>query len=340
MVQGCASNERATPGEPDVPIFDTFPPLPDVDEQPPPSADCKKDPLCQEQAAECAGNHSPEECATAGSACQWCASAGQCWISGEFCPSCAGISDRGLCELHKGCTYCDKAPGPGCVENSEAGSCKCWQMETEGACTDGCEWCSQASFCIPDKEQCVPRRITFVAGPIKIGAADNFAIYPPTFKGLAGADAYCNHVAANSDVGALSGRVFKAWLSSLATSVQERFEKYYVPYINVSSEIVSKGWGHMLSGGGLWSVHKTVFGASAPTTDMGCEDTPNTTQRRVWTGTTPYGMSAARNCGDWTFTSSGRAMVGDQNAISTQWTNMCTDTNACGKSGLLYCFEQ
>lgn len=339
MVQACASNERATPGEPDVILFDTLPLLPDVDDEPPPSANCKQEPLCQEQAAECAGNHSSEECSAAGSACQWCASASECWISGEFCPSCEGIVDRSLCELQKGCTYCDKAPGPGCVKASEAGSCKCWQTDTEGACTDGCDWCAQAGFCIPEAEQCVSRRVTFVTGPIKIGAANNFGIYPPTFKGLDGADAYCAHVAATNSN--LNGRgPFKAWLSSSTISVKDRFIAYYVPYINVSSEMVTKGWGHMLSGGSLWSAHKTVFGASAPTTDLGCEHTPYTTQRRVWTGTTLYGTSAARHCGDWTFTADGRALIGSQNATDQQWTSMCTDEDACGKTGLLYCFEQ
>lgn len=324
-----------------MPIDTGFPPLLDVDDTPLPPNDCKKDPLCQEQAAACAASSTETACSTAGSACQWCASANQCWIAGEFCPSCESFFDRGTCGLQEGCTYCDRTPGPGCVNNSAAGSCSCWAIETEGACSGGCNWCAQASACIPEGEQCVSRRVTFVAGPIKIGTSNSFSTNPPTFKGLAGADAYCNHVAATSE--ALSGRVFKAWLSGSTASVQQRFTKYYVPYISTTGQVVAKGWGVIFSGGGLWELHKTVSGTTAPTTDLGCEATPYTTQRRVWTGTTEYGTAAGHHCLDWTWNANpigNSAMVGSQTSTDPQWTNMCIDANGCGKNGLLYCFEQ
>lgn len=328
--QACASNERrATPdADTDTSVF------PDVDIDPLPVGDCKNNPTCQMQAAECAWATKEAACTEAGSACMWCASAKECWIAGEFCPSCEALTEA-VCDQHRGCLYCDRPPGPGCVNISEAGSCQCWQAESEGNCKGACDWCPSANVCIPDEAECVSRRLAFVAGPIKIGTGNDFTSYPPTFSGLAGADSFCNYTANSTNI---TGRnPFKAWLSSSTASVKERFVTYEVPYIGTDSQKVSQGWTALTSGGSLWSSLKDVYGGPPSSTDTACTTYPTT--HRVWTGTKANGTSASENCNGWTSTQGGSAVVGGATE-AFEWTDKCVDTSACGKTGLLYCFEQ
>ena len=172
------------------------------------------------------------------------------------------------------------------------------------------------------------------------------------FGGLAGADAYCETLAAK--VGA-PGRNWHAYLSAIAgggaAAVNARDRIGRGPWQNVKGEVIARNVDELHGNNNL---SKLTALTEKGETVSGRGDPVNTND--ILTGSTAEGlvMNSGKDttCGNWTQSGEGSAIVGHHNRIGTDesapmksW-NSSHATRGCsmaelkttGGAGLLYCF--
>lgn len=147
------------------------------------------------------------------------------------------------------------------------------------------------------------------------------AVQNADFGGIAGADDLC---ATEASTAGLDG-VFKAWLSTRASSVAERLEHSDEPYMLVDGTVIAVDWDDLVDGRLLARLGRDASG-QAHTDD-------------VWTGTlsngTPY---LADDCEGFTSGSTGQAQCGASTSTTSTWTE--AKTPECATRLRLYCIEQ
>lgn len=151
-------------------------------------------------------------------------------------------------------------------------------------------------------------------------------------------DSLCQEAGRNVDENA-------AWLAWFAggevSPPSERFERFTGPYVTVQGTTIADGWTSLVStdfSGRTLSSTIDVDERGQPirgATVQGQEIPPI-----AWTGVEQDGTDAYDNCGDWTFTSTGRFVgtFGDLSATDARWTR--GGTQDCTEAAHLYCFEQ
>lgn len=141
------------------------------------------------------------------------------------------------------------------------------------------------------------------------------------FGGLTGADALC---ASQAAAAGLEGE-FKAWLSTIATSVSDRLTQSSVPYALVDGTRIADDWNDLVDSSLLAPVNLDASGLL-----RGGD---------VWTGTLPDGVPYANDdCAGFTSGSEGIALCGSTASAAGNWT--ANDTPACSTELRLYCIEQ
>ncbi len=170
------------------------------------------------------------------------------------------------------------------------------------------------------------------AGPPDVDASANDAgpkarrvfvtssFYDAALGGIEGADLLCTqHAAAAGLTGA-----FRAWLSTAADPVANRFPHDDVAYELLDGTSVASSWDDL--------VDTTL--ASAIAVDEFVE--PATGD--VWTGTLADGSGYPTDCDGFTNSSAGNALCGSSGAASRLWTENLVPT--CSTRLRLYCFER
>jgi hypothetical protein len=148
-------------------------------------------------------------------------------------------------------------------------------------------------------------------------------VYTAALGGIAGADARC---ATQADAAGLDGN-FKAWLSTISSSVVDRLSHEGGPFARVDETIVANDWADLLDGALLAPISLDATG-QAQTGD-------------VWTGTLATGASytvddcAAFTSGD---NADGHAYCGSSTSATSTWTY--NKPAACSSTLRLYCIEQ
>lgn len=141
------------------------------------------------------------------------------------------------------------------------------------------------------------------------------------FGGLDGADALCTSQAAASDLGG----EFKAWLSTMTSSVSDRLTHSSEPYILVDGTLVANDWDDLVDGSILAPINLDAGG-----------------QLRggdVWTGTLPSGLPYTQgDCGGFTNGTDGIGLCGTTVSTGAMWT--ANATPECSLALRLYCIEQ
>jgi hypothetical protein len=140
--------------------------------------------------------------------------------------------------------------------------------------------------------------------------------------GLAGADAQCQAAANAAKLGTGPSPVFRAWLSSSATTVDARLT-HKGPYKLVTGALVAANFDKLKSG----SIE----------TAIDTDEVKGTHADLVWTGTTTAGVTASRQCDAWT-NSGEQGGAGSAASSLGQWTD--TGPLPCSSLARLYCFEQ
>ncbi|MDB5964411.1 MAG: hypothetical protein JWQ72_911 [Polaromonas sp.] len=171
--------------------------------------------------------------------------------------------------------------------------------------------------------------------------------------GLAGADAYCQQLAATAGAG---GRTWRAYLSSAAlggaTPVNARDRIGAGPWRNAKGEVVAMGVDDLHSGNNNLSKQTNLSEKGEVISGRG--DAVN--MHDILTGSTPDGRAYAPDkdttCGNWSFSTGGSAMLGHHDRIgltdtteAKSW-NSSHPSRACdmaslkatGGAGLMYCF--
>lgn len=172
------------------------------------------------------------------------------------------------------------------------------------------------------------------------------------FGGLAGADAFCQRLAAAAGAGA---RTWRAYLSTQAAggtpAVNARDRIGNGPWVNVKGETVAKDIADLHANP---QINKQTALTEKGAVVNGRGDTPN--QHDILTGSTPEGRApegdADMTCGNWTKGGEGSAIVGHHDRIglrddapSKSW-NSSHPSRGCsaaalvttGGAGRLYCF--
>lgn len=172
------------------------------------------------------------------------------------------------------------------------------------------------------------------------------------FGGLAGADAFCQRLAAAAGAGA---KTWRAYLSTQGTggaqAVNARDRVGNGPWVNVKGETVAKDVADLHANP---AINKQTALTEKGATVNGRGDQPN--QHDILTGSTPEGRAPAGDadatCGNWTKGGEGTAIVGhhdrtglDESAPAKSW-NSSHPTRGCsaaalvttGGSGRIYCF--
>jgi len=140
--------------------------------------------------------------------------------------------------------------------------------------------------------------------------------------GLAGADAQCQAAANAAKLCTGTSPVFRAWLSSSATTANARLT-HKGPYKLVTGALVAANFDKLKSG--------------SLETAIDTDEVKGTHADLVWTGTTTAGVTAEKQCDAWT--NSGE-LGGAGSAASSlgPWTD--SGPLPCGSGARLYCFEQ
>ncbi len=177
--------------------------------------------------------------------------------------------------------------------------------------------------------------ITFIVEVVAISSKKVFvssAKYTGNLKGtaangLAGADNNCQRLA--GVVPSLSGKNFKAWLSSSTIAARDRIIHSNLPYTlnDVLSTTVANNWNDLTDGTLQNPINKNENGVLVP-------------QGNVWTNTNPDGtisnLNDDRTCRDWTSSSSSIGSLFGTTAVDSTWTS----NGPCSSFYYLYCFEQ
>jgi len=141
------------------------------------------------------------------------------------------------------------------------------------------------------------------------------------FGGLDGADALC---ASEASAAGLEG-TFKAWLSTMTSSVSDRLIHSIEPYVLVDGTLVASDWDDLVDGSILVPIN---MDASA--------------QLRggdVWTGTLPNGLPYTQgDCAGFTNGTDGIGLCGSTASTAGAWT--ASSTPDCSLGLRLYCIEQ
>jgi len=172
------------------------------------------------------------------------------------------------------------------------------------------------------------------------------------FGGLAGADKYCQTLAATAGAGSKTWHAYlsaSAAGSTPAVNAKDRIGKG--PWQNAKGVVVAKDVAELHGANNL--TKQTALNEKGGVVN-GRGDTPN--QHDILTGTQPDGTAFAgaddKTCGNWTKSGEGTAIVGhsDRTGLDTSppalsWnsshpTNGCSDPAlvSTGGAGLLYCF--
>ena len=172
------------------------------------------------------------------------------------------------------------------------------------------------------------------------------------FGGLAGADAYCESLAAKAGAG---GRNWRAYLSTTASqstpAVNARDRIGAGPWQNIKGEILASNVEELHGSNKLGKMTSLTEKGEIIS---GRGDAVNL--HDILTGSTPEGRALApgkdSTCGNWTQSGEGSAIVGhhdriglDESAAAKSW-NSSHGTRGCGLeqlkttggAGLLYCF--
>jgi hypothetical protein len=141
------------------------------------------------------------------------------------------------------------------------------------------------------------------------------------FGGLDGADALC---ASEASAASLDGE-FKAWLSTMTSSVSDRLVHSSEPYVLVDGTRVANDWDDLVDGSILVPINMDASG-----------------QLRggdVWTGTLPNGLPYTQgDCAGFTNGTDGIGLCGSTASTTGPWT--ASSTPDCSLGLALYCIEQ
>ena len=191
-----------------------------------------------------------------------------------------------------------------------------------------------------------PAAMTFFVTSTGIGKGADFG-------GLAGADMYCQTLAATVGAG---GKTWHAYLSTQGPgAVNARDRIGSGPWQNAKGTVVAKSLAELH---GTNNISKQTALTEKGEMVNGRGDTPN--MHDVLTGSQPDGTAFAgaedRTCGNWTKSGQGAAMVGhsdrtglDESAPAKSWNSShlsrgpgggCSqdDLKSTGGAGLFYCF--
>ncbi len=139
--------------------------------------------------------------------------------------------------------------------------------------------------------------------------------------GIVGADALC----ATQAGGAGLGGNFKAWLSTISSSVADRLSHDGGPFVRVDGVIVADDWADLVDGALLASISLDAMGQPQ------AGDT--------WTGTLATGASYPNSdCAGFTSGSVDSALCGSITSTTLTWTENIVP--ACSSTLRLYCVEQ
>ncbi len=163
--------------------------------------------------------------------------------------------------------------------------------------------------------------------------------------GLAGADAYCNKLAAASGS---TGKTWKAYLSADAENAKDRIGKG--PWYNAKGEKIADDVASLHSDKNNLTKQTALNEKGEVINGRG--DTPN--RHDMLTGSRSDGTAAPETCGNWTMGGAeGAAIVGhsdrtglDDSAQAKSWNSSHTTRGGCtqdafkstGGDGLFYCF--
>jgi len=152
--------------------------------------------------------------------------------------------------------------------------------------------------------------------------------YTGNLGGTAGADDKCNVEAAAADPPLLGN--YKAWVSTLADPVRDRFTKSPCPYVRTDVVQIDPSFAAIvdLSGTIMNPIDKDEMVG-----DVGMVP--------VWTDTTPSGFwhNIGFDCNNWTSDSvEDFGIVGDSKATDFHWSFNTVST--CNLPAHLYCFQQ
>lgn len=141
--------------------------------------------------------------------------------------------------------------------------------------------------------------------------------------GVAAFDAHCQSLA--GAVSALSGKKFKAWLSTTDEAAVDHVgaRGYLGEYRSMANKRIAANGAALVSGNLDAKMNVTETGIAIDTT--------------VWTGTKPNGtVIAGGTCGNWKTQTTGA--IGSSDQVDGRWTDDTT-TTPCGTTGPVYCFE-
>lgn len=141
------------------------------------------------------------------------------------------------------------------------------------------------------------------------------------FGGLEGANALCASQAAEAN---LDGE-FKAWLSTVSTSVEDRLTRSTGPYVLVDGTTVATDWDDLVDGTIAAPINRDANG------ELRAGD--------VWTGTLATGASyPTDDCAGFTSDSDGLGLCGASASTTATWTENITPS--CSTGLRLYCVQQ
>jgi hypothetical protein len=140
--------------------------------------------------------------------------------------------------------------------------------------------------------------------------------------GIAGADAKCMAAAAGQP--ALSGKTFRAWVSTSTASPASSFTSDG-SFVTVGGDTIAETFNNLREGT-LMTKITSEAGASISS--------------RVWSGTDENGYNVSdSDCNGWT--SAGESDSGAGSSTDTlQWYWASYNTQSCDQQAALYCFEQ
>ena len=180
------------------------------------------------------------------------------------------------------------------------GSCTLTSCGTRAVCAGG---------------SCVLARRVFVSA----------ATFPADFGGFSGADVTCQHLALAAGLGG----VWMAWVSDVASSPSQRFNRASYEYALLDGTVVAPSYTGLVSGTLAHAIDLDEHGAAV---------TSSTTE--VWTATNPDGTLQADGCESFTVTWKGapNVEVGVAGNADATWTAVYQQF--CNRSDHLYCVEQ
>jgi hypothetical protein len=226
--------------------------------------------------------------------------------------TCAGACQNGTCvNCIEGTTRCASS---GAQQSCKGGS---WQAAVD------CDL-----VCIDDACSKNPKTV-FVTSKAIMGGA---------MGGLAGADAFCQMLAASANV---SG-TYRAWLSDATGSPTTRFSEDGGPYQLVDGTEIAANWMSLTSGVLEHAIDLSELGVKPPLDGLKCNGGD-----AVWSDTTKQGTlkDPAASCDDWMNTGATTAAFGDPSS-TTSWTDRCVDSTGqtaaplCVAAARLLCFQQ